>query len=270
VIGSYLECLKDGRRFFQLARQVTRKKPLVIFKGGRTEGGSRAAKSHTASIAGSYHLWQSACRQCGIISVTSLNEMVYTLSALQKLALPKGKNIAVFGGAGGGSVTMTDVAEAEGLTVPRLSENTIAELSKLVPPHGTSVNNPLDIGPAALGGNVFFKVAELLRDDPKIDAFIFLQPMGMIKRMGMGREGVDMMIEMTIKAQEIMQKPVIPVVEKEEDSMEGLDLALMAEDRYHAKRFPTFPTFEMASRVVKNMADYAQYLAKCPSMEPGD
>ena len=210
----------------RLPRESHGKKPLVIFKGGRTDGGSRAARSHTASIAGSYQLWESICKQTGIITVTSLNELVYTLSALQKIDLPKGKNVAVFGGAGGGSVTMTDVAEAEGLKVPRLSDNTIAALSKLVPPHGTSVNNPLDIGPSALGGDVFFKVAELLKTDPTIDAFIFLQPMAMIKRMGMGREGVDMILEMTIEAQKIMEKPIIPVVERE-DSGDGMEFALM-------------------------------------------
>ena len=261
AIGAYLEGLKDGHRFFEIARKVTRKKPLVIFKGGRTDGGARAAQSHTASIAGSFKLWQSFCKQAGIISVTSLNELVYTLSALQLTDYPGGKNVAVFGGAGGGSVTMTDVAEAEGLTVPMLSEKTISVLEGLVPPQGSSVKNPLDIGPAALGGDLFPKVVELLRDDPKIDAFIFLQPMGMIKRMGMGRDGVEIITEMTVQARDIMKKPIIPVVETE-DSGEGNDLALMAKDRYHAKGVAVFPTFEMASRVVNSLANYKTYLSQ--------
>ena len=260
-IGSYLEGLKDGRRFFEIAKKVTPKKPMVIFKGGRTDGGSRAAKSHTASIAGSYRLWESICKQTGIITVTSLSEMIYTLAALQKIELPKGKKIAVFGGAGGGSVTMTDVAEAEGLTVPRLSENSIAELSKIVPPQGTSVNNPLDIGMAGMGPDIFLKVAEILRDDPKIDVFLFLQPIMMIKRMGMGRELIDMIIDMTLKAKDIMKKPIIPIIEKD-DSMEGLDLARLAEEQYHAKGLATFPNFEMASKIVKNLADYQKYLSR--------
>ena len=260
VIGSYIEGLKDGRRFFEAARSMTRKKPLVIFKGGRTDGGSRAARSHTAAIAGSYQLWQSFCRQAGIISVKSLNELVYTISAVQRLDLPTGKNVAVIGGAGGGSVTMTDVAEAEGLTVPRLSDHTIAELNKIVPPHGTSVQNPLDLGPASMGEPMFFKVAELLRDDPKIDALIFLQPLGMVKRMGWGREGVNMIVNTTLKGREIMKKPIIPVVEK--DDNEGLDYALMAESRYFEAGVPVFPTFEMAARVLNNLADYKNYLDK--------
>ena len=259
-IGSYIEGLKDGRRFFEIAKQITRKKPLVIFKGGRTDGGSRAARSHTAAIAGSYQLWKSFCKQTGIIAVTSLNELVYTLSAVQRLALPTGKNVAVIGGAGGGSVTMTDVAEAEGLTVPRLSDHTIAELTKIVPAHGTSVQNPLDIGPAMMGEQIFDKLAELLRDDPNIDALIFLQPVGMIKRMGWGREGVDMIVKTTLKGQEIMKKPIIPVVEK--DDNEGLEFALMAEERYFQAGLPTFPTFEMAARVMNNLADYQKYRSK--------
>jgi acyl-CoA synthetase (NDP forming) len=259
-IGSYIEGLKDGRRFFEIAKEITRKKPLVIFKGGRTDGGSRAVKSHTAAIAGSYKLWESFCKQSGIISVTSINELVFTLSALQRLPLPTGKGVAVIGGAGGGSVTMTDVAEAEGLTVPRLSDHTLAELSKMVPPQGTSIQNPLDLGFSGMEETMFLKVAELLRDDPKIDAMIFLQPVGMMKRVGWGREGVDMIIRTTIRGQEVMKKPIIPVLEK--DDNEGMDFALMAEERYLNAGLPTFPSFEMASRVVNNLADYQKYRSK--------
>ncbi|MBW2092249.1 MAG: CoA-binding protein, partial [Deltaproteobacteria bacterium] len=102
-IGSYIEGLNDGRLFFNAAKKITRKRPLVVWKGGQTEGGSRATQSHTAAIAGSHKIWQALCRQTGIISVDSMEELIFTISALQRVDLPEGTNVAILGGAGGGS-----------------------------------------------------------------------------------------------------------------------------------------------------------------------
>ncbi len=259
VVGSYLEGLKDGREFFEAAKVITREKPLVIYKGGRTEGGSRAVKSHTAAIAGSLTIWEAFCKQTGIISVKSLDELILTLSALQRLPLPGGKNVAIIGGAGGGSVTMTDMAEAEGLTVPRLSEETITKLEEIVPPQGTSVKNPLDVGLAAMGGDSFMKIINLLRDDPKIDALIFLQQLGLFRKFG-GRPAVNFMVEMTLKARDNLKKPMLVVLEKD-DAFGGEDSVKAAEGRYHDENMATFSSIELAARVVKNLAEYQQYLS---------
>ncbi|MBW1709811.1 MAG: hypothetical protein JRJ73_07990, partial [Deltaproteobacteria bacterium] len=145
IIGAYIEGLKDGRAFFEEAKSITREKPIVAWKGGETEGGSRATQSHTGSLAGSYKIWRALCRQSGIIPVISMEELLTTLAALQKLPLPQGTNVAILGGAGGGSVTMTDAAEREGLKVPHLSEKTIRALEEFVPLQGSSVKNPLDM-----------------------------------------------------------------------------------------------------------------------------
>jgi len=260
VIGAYLEGLKDGRKFFDVARAVTREKPLVIYKGGRTRGGSRAVKSHTAAIAGSLKVWESFCKQTGIISVKSMDELILTLSAVQRMPLPGGKNVAIVGGAGGGSVTMTDIAEAQGLFVPRLSEGTIAKLEEIIPPQGTSVKNPLDVGMTAFFNKQnFLKIIELLRDDPRIDALIFLQQLGLFHRFG-GRGVVNMMIEMTLKAKEKLEKPIMLVLEKE-DAFGGEEFVKMAQDRYNNENMATFPSVELAARVTRNLADYQKFLS---------
>ena len=126
---------------------------------------------------------------------------------------PKGKNVVILGGAGGGSVTMTDQAEAEGLKVPRLSEETIRQLEAIVPPQGTSVINPLDVGRRFFAGDNFNKVMELLRDDANIDALIFMQPIALFSRFG-GRAGISMLLKQTIAGQHILKKPMFLVVEK--------------------------------------------------------
>jgi acyl-CoA synthetase (NDP forming) len=259
VIGAYLEGLKDGRKFFEVAKAVTLKKPLVIYKGGRTDGGSRAAKSHTAAIAGSLKVWESFCKQTGNVSVKSMDELILTLSAVQRIPLPGGKNVAIVGGAGGGSVTMTDIAEAEGLFVPQLSEGTIAKLEEMIPPQGTSVKNPLVVGMSAFNGRNFLKIVELLRDDSHIDALIFLQQLGLFHRFG-GRGVVNMVIEMTLKAREKLKKPMILVLEKD-DAFGGEEFVKMAQDRYNNENMATFPSVELAARVTKNLADYQDYLS---------
>jgi acyl-CoA synthetase (NDP forming) len=258
VIGSYLEGLTDGRAFIETAKKVTRKKPLVIFKGGLTEGGSRAAKSHTAAIAGSAELWQAICRQTGIISVTSLEELVFTLSALQHLPLPKGKKAVILGGAGGGSVTMTDQAEAGGLKVPQLSDRTIQVLEQIVPPQGTSVKNPLDVGRRFFTGDHFIKVLELLRDDPMVDALIFMQPIAMFNRFG-GRAGISMLMKLTLSGQKVLEKPMFLVVEKSE-GFGGERVVKEAIERYQTAGLATFPDFRLAVKVMSYLADYQTFL----------
>lgn len=258
IIGSYLEGLKDGRVFFEIAGKVTRKKPLVIFKGGLTEGGTRAVKSHTAAIAGSSKIWRAFCKQAGIISAASLDEMVYTLTALHSLSLPRGKNVAILGGAGGGSVTMTDMAELEGLQVPLLSRKTIDRLEEIIPLQGTSVKNPLDVGRRAMMGEDFPLLVELLRDDPKVDALIFAQPLGPLYQFT-GRQGINYLLEMTLKAKEQLEKPMFLVLEKDRGFVPD-SIVKDAEERYHEKRLATFPNFQMAAKVIRNLADYRAFL----------
>ncbi len=258
IIGSYLEGLDDGKPFVEAAKTITRKKPLVIFKGGLSEGGTRAAMSHTAAIAGSSQIWQALCRQTGIISVFSLDELIFTLSALQRLPLPMGKNVVILGGAGGGSVTMTDIAEAEGLKVPELSPKTIRQLKEIVPPEGTSVKNPLDVGRRFFAEGNFTKFLELLRDDPLVDALIFSQPIGMFVRF-LGRSGSNMLLEMTLAAQKTLKKPMLLVIEKDA-GFGGESVIDEVIERYHDANLATFPDFRLAVRIAGYLADYQNFL----------
>ena len=259
VIGSYIEGLSNGRAFFEAVKANAGKKPLVIYKGGQTEGGSRATLSHTSAIAGSMKIWEAICKQTGIIPVNSLDEMVYTLSALQRLPLPKSKNVAIVGGAGGGSVTMTDIAEKGGLSVPHLTKETIQKFSKYIPPQGTSVMNPLD-----LGGNAFFegKFPELigfLRDDPNVDSLIFMLQLGMFQQM-MGEDMADHFIDITLQIRDKLQKPLFLVLEKD-DAFGGDNLIKKAESKYKKEDLTVFPSFDMAVRTANNLADYHHFLS---------
>jgi len=260
VMGSYIEGLKDGRAFFETAKALTRNKPLVVMKGGQTEGGTRATMSHTASLAGSLKIWQALCKQSGIISADSIDEMMHTLAALQRMPKPGGLNAAIFGEFGGGSVLMTDVAEKAGLKVPRLSEDTIQRLEQFIPLEGHSVKNPLDAGMAMFSSFHFTKLMEVLSDDPLIDVLIFVQQIGFFSMRAGGRGGLKVLREMTMEAQDLFKKPIFLVIEWEENAAITALRQELLED-YHRAGLATFSTFELAARVCVNLHGYGEYLA---------
>jgi acyl-CoA synthetase (NDP forming) len=258
VIAGYVEGLRDGREFFEAARSITPKKPLVVWKGGQTEGGSRATQSHTAAIAGSQTIWDAMCRQTGIISVSSLEEMVNTVQALQMMPLPSGRRVVVLGGAGGGSVTMTDFAEKEGLSVPRLADKTIEQLEAFIPVQGSSSKNPLDIMMALFDKKNFYRVIELLREDPNTDALIFNLDPGWIYR-GLGRTEMIRFIGYVVEAVKMLQKPLFISLEHRESPQ----LAFIREeirDLFNQADVATFPDFSMTARIINNLKKYNDFL----------
>jgi len=147
VIALYIEGTRNGKRLKSALNKATRKKPVVALKGGITKQGSRAAFSHTASLAGSPEIWSSLFKQTGVLQVESFDELADTILAFTCSPLPQGKGISIITNSGGFSVTETDSCIKAGLEVPQLGEKTIAELRKIVPPAGTSIGNPLDAWP---------------------------------------------------------------------------------------------------------------------------
>ena len=256
VMGAYLEGLRDGRTFFEAARRITPVKPLVVWKGGQTEGGVRASFSHTAAVAGSARIWKAFCRQAGIIPVNSMDEARYTIAALLNLkALPRGTKVAILGGAGGGSVTMTDLAEREGLKVPHLAEETVRGIETFVPIEGHSARNPLDIDIDR--PEDFFKLMELLRDDPNVEVFMYNLHFRWIYR-ERGRAGVNELIQQAIKARELIGKPVLVIVERE-GNMEMDAMAAEATQGFQEAGLPTFDSFEIAARVLFKLNQYREF-----------
>jgi len=261
IIGSYLEGLKNGRLFFNIARQVTPFKPLVIWKGGQTDGGSRAIQSHTAAMAGSLKIWQAMCRQAGIIQVHSMEEIIATVAALKRMmppkgVLPKGVRVAIMGGAGGGSVTMTDMAEKNGLQVPHLSEKTIKTLETFVPLAGNSVKNPLDV--FFNNDDHFNTLIRLLKEDPNIDAFIYNMRFGGPNQFR-GLLELNHSIQGIVEAYKNLGKPMLIVLEQTgETEIDMLNREIASS--LHGQNVATFPSFEIAAKVIANLSEYHDYL----------
>jgi acyl-CoA synthetase (NDP forming) len=144
VICAYLEGIQDGPRLAQAIRRAGATKPMAILKGGRTEAGSRAASSHTASLAGSLQVFDALCRQAGVLRVESLEALVDAAVTFRFVKKLGGPNVCVVGGGGGASVLAADDLDAVGLQVPTLLPETQEALSKVTQEMGTSVRNPID------------------------------------------------------------------------------------------------------------------------------
>ncbi len=144
IIVGYLEGIQDGPRLARAMRRAAAKKPTVILKGGRTEAGTRAANSHTASLAGSLEIFDALCRQAGALRVESVDDLVDAAVTFRFVKKLRGPNVVVVGGGGGVSVQAADDLDAAGLKVPALLPETQAEIQKVTRDAGTSVRNPID------------------------------------------------------------------------------------------------------------------------------
>lgn len=180
VILSYIEGFKNGRRFFETAKRVTQKKPIVMLKVGHTAAGARAAKSHTAALAGSDSTFNAACKQAGIIRVQDLDEMFNVGVALLHQPLPKGRRVGIVTAGGGWGVLAADACANAGLEVTQLSEETLTELDSFLP-SWWSRSNPVDLV-AGTGEDVLTRSAEALLRCADIDGVIVLGLMPSLPR----------------------------------------------------------------------------------------
>lgn len=144
IIVAYLEGIQDGPRLAQAIRKAGGKKPVAILKSGRTESGSRAASSHTASLAGSIQIFDALCKQAGVLRVESLEELVDMAVTFRFVKKLSGPNVVVVGGGGGASVLAADDLDASGLRLPPLLPETQEALARVTHEAGTSIRNPID------------------------------------------------------------------------------------------------------------------------------
>ncbi|HEU0174636.1 MAG TPA: bifunctional GNAT family N-acetyltransferase/acetate--CoA ligase family protein [Blastocatellia bacterium] len=177
VILLYLEGFGNPRRFSRIARRVSRRKPVVAVKSGRTAGGARAASSHTAALASSDRAASALFAQTGIIRVDTLAEFFAVARLLATQPIPAGNKIGILTNAGGPAIMAVDAAEAAGLEIPKLSEATQARLRAALP-RAASVTNPVDMI-ASAGPAEYRACLEAMLDEPGLDALliIFIPPL---------------------------------------------------------------------------------------------
>jgi 3-hydroxypropionyl-CoA synthetase (ADP-forming) len=169
VIGLYVEGLGDGRKFVDTAKKVIleRKKPIVVFKNGRTSRGAKQAASHTGSLGGTYTVVKGAFSQNGIISVDSYDELTASLKALSWQPIPKGNKVAMVTNGAGPIIAAIDQFEKLGLEVATLGEQSISFLKSHYPPTYV-VGNPCDVTGSANASDYKFAIQTFM-DDPNVD-----------------------------------------------------------------------------------------------------
>jgi len=144
VIAMHVEDLKDGRAFAEVAQVVSKKKPVIVLKAGRTALGARAAASHTGALAGNDAVYEDVLRQAGVIRARTLNDMLQFARGLPILPTPKGENIVIITGAGGSGVLLSDACIDNDLQLMAMPQDLDAAFRKFIPPFGAA-GNPVDI-----------------------------------------------------------------------------------------------------------------------------
>jgi acyl-CoA synthetase (NDP forming) len=170
IIAQHCEDLKDGRAFAEVAKRVSKKKPVVMLKAGRTTLGARAASSHTGALAGNDKIYEDVLKQSGVIRARSLRDLLEFARAIPVLPTPKGENVIIITGAGGSGVLLSDACVDNGLSLMAMPPDLDAAFRKFIPPFGAA-GNPVDI----TGGEppkTYQNTIRLGLEDPRIHSLV--------------------------------------------------------------------------------------------------
>lgn len=207
VIALYLEDFGGPRRFTQLAKRISKKKPIVIVKSGTSAAGARAASSHTGALAGMEIAVDALLKQCGVIRVTTIDWMLDLLVGLTRAPLPEGDRVVILTNAGGPAIMAADAAEADGLEMASLQDATMEKLREFLPAEA-SVNNPVDMI-AGAGAPEYEKATDILLGDDEVDILIvvfvppiMIEPIEVVRRVSDVAERYDKPVLMVIMAED--------------------------------------------------------------------
>src|ERR1700726_651652 len=170
IIAQHCEDLKDGRAFAEVARRVSKKKPVVVLKAGRTSMGARAASSHTGALAGNDKIYEDVFKQSGVIRARSLRDLLDFARGIPLLATPKGNNVVIITGAGGSGVLLSDACVDNDLSLMAMPPDLDAAFRKFIPPFG-GAGTPGDI-PGGEPPKTYQNTVRLGLEDPRIHALI--------------------------------------------------------------------------------------------------
>jgi acetyltransferase len=175
LICAYTEGVRDGRSLARAMESIAGRKPLIMWKVGRTAAGQRAAASHTGSLSGNETLWKALFQQNGVLDVSDLEEMMDLVMAMHHLPWEGEGRIVLVSGPGGPVVSAADAAERWELTMASLEEGTRDRLKSLLPATGTSYRNPIDVGlSASFELNLYLDTLQVLTEDRNVDAIFVL------------------------------------------------------------------------------------------------
>ncbi len=246
VIASYVEAITDGQRFMQAVKKVSRHKPIIMLKAGRTSAGARAVSSHTGSLAGSYTAYKAAFEQAGVIEVESLADLFDYSMAFANLPLPKGPRVALITNGGGPAALVSDGISSSGLQMADLTPESQAALRPHLNP-AAQIGNPVDMLGAADAAEFSVALKTVLAD-PNVDiAIAILVPQALVNTDGVAQAIVDQ-----AKAQD---KPVVAVFVGEWSTKKAREIL-------HTNGIPMYTHPETPGKVLSALLNYAKWLQK--------
>jgi acetyltransferase len=267
IIALYIEGLREGRRFFNLAKEITKHKPIVVVKSGTTEAAARAAKSHTGTLAGSDTVYTAAFRQAGVIRAEDEEELCDTVLFLCNLPLPRGNRVAILTMGGGFGVVTAEDCEKEGLEITALEPRTLKKISAILPSRWTP-GNPVDlVGIRPVGGeNPADACLQLLLEDKNVDSVISLMPPMMFPPQLMAQASREQLNTMQRESEKRQEKLYLQLKEYDKPLVYIRRISFpSARDSKEPTAPPkaTIPEYNhprRAARVLRYLAGYRKYL----------
>ncbi|MPZ99993.1 MAG: hypothetical protein GEU80_11810 [Dehalococcoidia bacterium] len=260
AIFMYLEGVREGRRFFELLRQATRRKPVVIWRGGRSKAGARAVRSHTGSLASDIAVWDALIQQTGAIPAQSIDDAIDTMAALVHTTTPTGRDIALVAMTGGQSVAITDQFERAGFDVPELSPASYERLAEFFMTVGGSYRNPFDAA-STIGRETdnLKKILDILAEDSAIDAGVAIE----IGARGFDDDParLDGQLDLLQQYRERTGFPVVTMIPT--GGAMGGDEEQVVRARAHvaSRGFPVYPNFERGAAALGRVVDFHEWSA---------
>lgn len=253
IISAYIESVKDGRSFMEVAKRVTRSKPVIIWKPGKTGAAARAILSHTGSLAGSYTIYEAAFKQCGVIPAHGVEELLDFTIVFKSRYLPRGNRVGIIVGAGGAGVATSDACESLGLKVERLPEEVVSEVKELlrglIPP-SSGFSNPIDLVwlPIGQASTIHSQIVEII--SKAVDAIIIMdyEPFAVISR----EVFADQYREAMLKVMEKVKKPIIFIPPH---PTRDLDVS-----PWIKSGLPVYPTPERAAKALAALLQYSKHI----------
>ncbi len=276
TVVMYIESIKNGRRFFEAARRVGRKKPVITLKGGRTQAGAHAASSHTGAMASNIKIFDAACKQAGVVQVESPMDLLDLSASFSSLPLPKGNRIALLTLGGGWGVVASDLCMENGLVVQPLSEQIVNKINNWLPPFWSHAN-PVDLV-AEMNTEIHMAIIDELLQWDECDAVIHMGIIGrkvMIKSVlestiavnkAYDQKYVDDTLELLRGYEQDLINKTVQIMEKYNKPVVGVYLLTdetsrtVTEIEDNKYKGVIFPTPERAVKALSKMYNYSQWL----------
>ena len=255
AIAVYIEDVKDGRRFVEVVSETSRRKPVIVLRGGTTELGARAAASHTGAMCGSQQLFSSVLRQCGAIEVQTLDQLLDVLALAVSRRIPSGNRLGFLGAGGGMAVLSTDQIAFHGFSMPELEESTKDLISQKIPPINTSVENPVDLGAYGRSFEIMNHSMRAMDTDRNLDVIVPYFSVEYVYTMT--GEDLAERAESMAAAIKDMSKPSLPVFASyAENDLRSEEARIALFSAFRKAGLPIYRSVEEAVYAMKKMVEW--------------